>query len=258
MPILFILFFFLFCTDDIQAEKERNTASNTQNENPGLTKGDLLKMSEAFGHLIGKNLGDMNIAVDTEAFIKGLREAKEGKSCPMSEKEFEMAMTNAQKTAFDELCQKNLNLAESFLKENKSNPQVISIENGKVQYRILKEGKGDTVKPKGAPLVRYTGKYLDGNSFGSSKNDEVLFLEETIPGLRAALIGMKEGEKRVVYIHPDLGYGTHVYLAPNSLLTFEIEVIQATTQESKTKSLLRHIPFDEPSGQPLEAQTSLR
>ena len=39
---------------------------------------------------------------------------------------------------------------------------------------------------------------------------------------------MKEGEKRTVYIHPDLAYGTNGYLPPpNSLLTFDIEIIKA-------------------------------
>jgi len=38
---------------------------------------------------------------------------------------------------------------------------------------------------------------------------------------------MKEGEKRVVYVHPELAYGTSGFLPPNSLLTFEVGLIQA-------------------------------
>ena len=41
---------------------------------------------------------------------------------------------------------------------------------------------------------------------------------------------MKEGEKRVIYIHPDLAYGTYGSLPPNSLLIFEIEVVKANTK----------------------------
>ena len=37
---------------------------------------------------------------------------------------------------------------------------------------------------------------------------------------------MKEGEKRTIFIHPDYAYGTKGSLPPNSLLTFEIELIQ--------------------------------
>ena len=76
-------------------------------------------------------------------------------------------------------------------------------------------------------MIRYTGKYLDGSVFGASKEDEQLSLDEIIPGLRAGLLGMKEGEKRTIYIHPDMAYGTNGYLPPNSLLTFEIEIVKA-------------------------------
>ncbi|CRH46510.1 peptidyl-prolyl cis-trans isomerase [Chlamydia trachomatis] len=38
---------------------------------------------------------------------------------------------------------------------------------------------------------------------------------------------MKEGEVRVLYIHPDLAYGTAGQLPPNSLLIFEVKLIEA-------------------------------
>ena len=55
-----------------------------------------------------------------------------------------------------------------------------------------------------------------------------------IPGLKSGIIGMKEGEKRTIYIHPDRAYGTQGYLPPNSLLTFEIELIKANAPEADT------------------------
>jgi len=45
---------------------------------------------------------------------------------------------------------------------------------------------------------------------------------------------MKEGEKRRLFVHPEVGYGTSGQLLPNSLLIFDIEVIKA---KSMTKML---------------------
>ena len=63
-------------------------------------------------------------------------------------------------------------------------------------------------------------------------------LDESLPGLNKALLGMKEGEKRTVFIHPDLGFGTHGYLPPNSLLTFDIEVVQANAPHAEALDAL--------------------
>ncbi len=44
---------------------------------------------------------------------------------------------------------------------------------------------------------------------------------------------MVQGEKRTLYIHPELAYGVSGHLPPNSLLIFEVEIVEAnpTTEE---------------------------
>ena len=68
-----------------------------------------------------------------------------------------------------------------------------------------------------------------------SNEPESIVIEELISGLQMRIEGMKEGEERVIYIHPDCGYGTKGALPPNSLLTFTIEIVNAhspTPQEA--------------------------
>ncbi len=218
---------------------------------------EVFKLSEAFGHLLGKNLGEMGITLDIESVIKGLRDASLGENPPMSETECMDAITVAQKKAYNELAEKNLKQADNFLQENSKNKGVTVLEKGKVQYKILSTGEGTCVEPHSSPLVRYMGKYLNGEVFGSSKEDEILLLDEIIPGLKSALLGMKEGEKRVVYIHPDLAYGTHGYLAPNSLLTFELEIVKANIPEGQKDALIKQTPLEEPQTL-LEEEKNLR
>jgi peptidylprolyl isomerase len=188
---------------------------------------EIAKISEAFGHVIGKNLENIGVKFDTVQVIKGLQDAIAGKESPMSEMECIQAIASAQEKIFKQQCAENLRRAEVFLTDNSKTDGIVSIEDGKVQYRITEEGNGAVIEAHYSPLLKYTGKHLDGSVFGTSKEEEMISLDEIIPGLKAGLLGMREGEKRTVYIHPDLAYGTNGYLPPNSLLTFEVEVIKA-------------------------------
>lgn len=185
------------------------------------------KLSEAFGHIIGKNIETLGIQFDIAHLIKGLQDAATGKESPMTESECVEAIASAQEYAFKEQAKENLVKAAAFLAENAKAEGVVTLEEGKLQYKVEQEGTGGVIEEHYSPLIRYTGKYLDGTTFGASKEDELICLDETIAGFSKGLIGMKEGEKRTLYIHPDLAYGTSGYLPPNSLLTFEIEVVKA-------------------------------
>ena len=58
-------------------------------------------------------------------------------------------------------------------------------------------------------------------------NRSALPIKQSIPGFAKGLVGMKEGEKRILYIHPELAYGLAGHLPPNSLLIFEVEIVKA-------------------------------
>ena len=200
-------------------------------------KEDIAKISEAFGHLIAKNIDTLGVEIDLDCVVKGLQDAAKGKNSPMSETECIQAISAAQEATYQKQSIENLKKAEDFLKKNAQNKDVVIIEKGKLQYKIQKEGTGTQVKATDNPVIRYVGKYADGSVFGKSKEDEVICLEDTIPGFSKGLVGMKEGEKRILYIHPDYGYGTQGFLPPNSLLTFEIEIVKAhSPKEEITES----------------------
>jgi len=203
---------------------------------PSAQTPDVSKISQALGQLMGKNLESMGIKFDIAKVIEGLRDASQGRDALMTEAECIEAITAAQEAHFKEMSIENLKKAEEFLTKNHTAPGIKDLEHNKVQIRVEKEGAGPLVDEKSAPLVRYTGKFFDGTVFGSSKEEDRIDLaeEDLIPGFRKALVGMKEGEKRTVYIHPELGYGAKDYhLPPNSLLTFEIEVVKANAPAEK-------------------------
>jgi peptidylprolyl isomerase len=212
---------------------------------------EITRLSEAFGHVIGKNLENIGVKFDMEQVIKGLQDATAGKESPMSEIECIQAIASVQEKIFKEQCTENLKRAETFLADNAKSDGIVAIEEGKVQYRIVEKGTGAEIESHFSPQIRYTGKYLDGSVFGTSKEEETISLDEIIPGLKAGLLGMREGEKRTVYIHPDLAYGTNGYLPPNSLLTFDVEIMksnapikESTETDSKVLNEIAEVKTD--------------
>lgn len=196
---------------------------------------DIAKLSESFGHLIAKNISNMGLKFDLQYVIKGLQDSSSGKTAPLTEAECIQAITSAQEAAFKSTATENLKKAEEFMAKNIKSKGVQILQKGKLHFTREQEGTGAAIQQHFSPLIRYVGKFMDGTVFAQSQEEELIALDETIPGLKEGLLGMKEGEKRTFYIHPELGYGTHGYLPPNSLLTFEIEIVKANAINPKAE-----------------------
>jgi peptidylprolyl isomerase len=143
-------------------------------------------------------------------------------------------MGELQEQALTAVSQKNLDEANAFLKKNAKEKDVIEIVPEKLQYIILKEGHEPAVEEHGSPQITYEGKYADGTVFGNSDSAGgpiTVPLDQTIQGFSQGIKGMKEGEKRRLFVHPDLGYGTTGLLPPNSLLIFDVEVVKAQSPD---------------------------
>lgn len=227
-------------------EKRTSTTTTTTTTTPATPTNpadkkdqiDMKKLSEAFGHFIGRNLQSPGLSFDLESIIKGIREGAAGQPAPLSEKEYEEMMTAVQEKAFKEMSSNNLKAANDFMEKNRQASGVVEIVPGKLQYTVLKEGTGATVDSHSSPKIHYTGKYQDGTVFGTSEEmggPITIPLDQTIPGFSKGITGMKEGEKRRLFVHPDLGYGTTGQLPPNELLIFDIDVIKANSDEGKGK-----------------------
>jgi FKBP-type peptidyl-prolyl cis-trans isomerase len=88
--------------------------------------------------------------------------------------------------------------------------------------------EGDTID------VHYTGMFVDGTKFDSSKDRGATFpvtIGRTglIQGFTMGLIGMKQGGVRKITIPPELGYGERGApgaIPPNSTLVFELELVK--------------------------------
>lgn len=230
------------CADDASASsstasRHSTTANSTslavteKTTTISLSSAEITTLSETFGHLIGRNLANPIIDFEVEAVIRGIRDSATGKSSPMTPEEFEKTVTRLEREAISSLGSKNLKAAEEFLSSNASKDSVVELKRGKIQYIVIQEGTGETVTAHTAPKIHYKGSCLDGTIFGDSSTigeAVVVPLDQTIPGFSKAVIGMKVGEKRQIFIHPDEAYGMTTTLSPNSLLVFDVEIVETS------------------------------
>ncbi|NGX61023.1 MAG: putative FKBP-type peptidyl-prolyl cis-trans isomerase FkpA [Chlamydiae bacterium] len=190
------------------------------------------EISETLGHLIVQQLNQPGITFDYLKIVKGIEDELEGKPSPMSESEYEQAMLAVQESLHAQLAENNLVAANDFFASN-CKKEGIESPDPKLQYEVVHGGEGEAVTEESIPLIRYKGSLLDGSVFATSEqageNPVALPMQETIPGLAKGIVGMKEGEKRILYIHPDLTTGLGGQLPPNSLLIFEVEIAEANT-----------------------------
>lgn len=101
-----------------------------------------------------------------------------------------------------------------------------------LKYVVKEEGTGEKPKKGDMIKVHYTGRLLDGKKFDSSvdRGQPIEFkvgVGQVIPGWDQALIHMRKGEKRVLIIPPELGYGPagRGPIPPNAWMVFDVELI---------------------------------
>lgn len=100
-------------------------------------------------------------------------------------------------------------------------------------YKIVKEGSGPSPKKGDTVKINYTGEFLSGQVFDSSKDrgpfETEIGVGKLIPGWDEQVLDMKVGETRDVVIPPDMAYGSRGagnVIPPDTWLYFEIELLE--------------------------------
>ncbi|MBX7067217.1 MAG: FKBP-type peptidyl-prolyl cis-trans isomerase N-terminal domain-containing protein [Parachlamydiales bacterium] len=88
---------------------------------------DVAKISEAIGHMIGKNLEDLGLDFDLDAIVKGLREEAEGIHSPMNEDECVQAIAVLQEEKMETQAEQDLEKADAIsngdiIQDNEDHP----------------------------------------------------------------------------------------------------------------------------------------
>ncbi len=195
------------------------------------------KLSYVIGVNIGKGLQQQSMNIDPDIFAKGLKDGMTGAKTAMPEEEMRQVMAAFQKEMAEKqaermkaLGEKNKKESETFLAANKKKEGVKTLSSG-LQYKVIKEGTGQTPKSTDTVTTHYRGTVLDGTEFDSSyrRGQPAKFpVNGVIAGWTEALQLMKVGSKWQLFIPSKLAYGERGagnIIGPNATLIFDIELI---------------------------------
>lgn len=127
----------------------------------------------------------------------------------------------AKRTAF--IAERNLEAAGHFLEKNASKFMVGTSESG-LQYIINDVGGERKIRSSSTVRLKYTGMDTNGKIFDSQVAD--FRVSKLIPGLKEGLCMLGEGGSMILYIPPQLAYGSNWSgnIEPNSLVVYNVEV----------------------------------
>jgi FKBP-type peptidyl-prolyl cis-trans isomerase len=103
-----------------------------------------------------------------------------------------------------------------------------------IRYIVEREGQGDVAQPGDMVSVVYVGTLLDGRIFDKISNPSRPFTfrlgrDVVIQAWDDILERMKKGERRLVIVPPEMGYGTRGMpprIPRDATLVFEMELVE--------------------------------
>lgn len=119
---------------------------------------------------------------------------------------------------------------QQFLRDKRLQEGVYELPCG-VLYRVLEEGTGELHPMKNSVVtVHYRGVLIDGKEFDNSWKrgcPEAFRLSDLIEGWQQALLQMRKGDKWILYIPQELGYGrrSNGPIPGESTLVFEVKLM---------------------------------
>ena len=220
------------------------TASPGEGTTDSSLKDDKAKLSYSLGNDLAKSLDKLQVEVDEDSLVRGLKDALEHKQSALSDADiqstlqaFRQTLRQKQQAAIaakqEEMKKEaatNKEAGQKFLADNAKKDGVKTLPDG-LQYKVVKQGTGDTPKSGDTVETNYRGTLIDGKEFDSSAKNggPVSFpVDAVIKGWTEALQLMPVGSKWQLFIPSELAYGDSGagnVIPPGATLVFDIELL---------------------------------
>jgi len=197
------------------------------------------RASYAVGVETVRNFKRLDIEVDPDMVVKGMKDAMSGNKLLMTDTEIQgtvgevysqVRRKQAQEKSVD--AKDNKKEGAAFLAANKAKEGVVTLPSG-LQYKVLKAGDGKVPTDADTVQINYRGTLVDGTEFDNSEVAEQpasISLSDirVITGLKQALKLMPVGSKWQLFIPSRLAYqyrGWGKVVGPDATLIYEVELI---------------------------------
>jgi len=192
--------------------------------------------SYSLGYEFGSNMKREAMDVDIKALLDAIQDAVTGKAPRLTPEEMHSIKRQLRQKLMvqqirrkEDLSARNLEEGMAFLAANQLKEGVKVLSSG-LQYKVLKEGSGQSPAATDKVMVRYRGTLVDGTEFDNSDSRgeaATLLVSGVIRGWTEALQLMKVGAKWQLFVPPELAYGGRQFgrIPPNSALIFELELL---------------------------------
>ena len=188
-------------------------------------------ISYALGVLFATNVTSQGIKDFVPAQIAQAFADVQAGSAVMTPEQANELVRNAMQAMEAKAGEANLEAGLAFLAENKGKDGVVETASG-LQYRVDREGDGDSPDANDRVTVHYHGTLIDAIVFDSSydRGQPATFgLNQVISGWTEGLQTMKKGGQTTFYIPSNLAYGpraTGDVIGANSTLVFKVELLE--------------------------------
>lgn len=195
--------------------------------------------SERTSYYFGLDLGSNLVQqigfdrIDLNALIQGLEDGLSGAEPRLTMEQIQTSVTALQQELQSEMETQAMVQRQAgidFLAQNALRDEVVVTASG-LQYVVL-ERSDSNVSPTTTDTIRvhYHGTLIDGTVFDSSidRGEPIEFpLDSVITGWIEGVQLMSEGDRFMLYLPADLGYGDSATgeIPPSSVLIFEVELL---------------------------------
>ena len=202
------------------------------------------KAAYAIGASLGEYVAQMKQSqeqligpISAEKVIEGFNDGVNGASAKVLkdlDAKIQEKIAQEQKISAED----NLKAGEAFLAANSKKDGVVTTTSG-LQYKVVKQGEGETAKKGDKVTVTYKGTTIDGVTFDESKKPIEFPLENMIEGWIEGLQLMNEGSEYILYIPSKLAYGENgasQVVKPNSVLIFDVQLLKIEKPAPKAET----------------------